>query len=321
MKVLLVGDKPDLLEQVKLFLEKKDDRLNIVNATSAEKGLEMLDKSCYDAVISDSQMSGMDGLEFLETLRKQGNNIPFIIFTSREKEEVAMKASEKAEDKEKFLYSLLRHDLKNKAQIAQGYHGLLKDTGLSETQKQYLEKAEKGVQESLELVDKVRMLREIEEEEVGEVSIDPIIENAINKNEQAFENGIEIDYERGNETVFGGPLLEELFSNLIENSIKHSYGNKIKISSREHDNECIVTVEDNGTGFSKELKSHLFQPLHASKGVGGSGLGLHLVKRIAEAYGGSVELKESVLGGARLDVHLEKARGFDQFSQRQECGV
>lgn len=90
----------------------------------------------------------------------------------------------KAEDREELLHSLLRHDVRNKAQIAQGYHELLRDFELTEEAKRYVEKASDAVRGSIELIEKVRTLREIgEKEEVGEVSVGKAIKNAISESE------------------------------------------------------------------------------------------------------------------------------------------
>lgn len=93
MKVLYVDDEPELLKQVKLFLEKEDDRFNVDTAKSAEEGLSLLKEENYDAIISNYQMPEMNGLEFLEIIREDKNNdIPFIMFTGKGREEVAMEA-------------------------------------------------------------------------------------------------------------------------------------------------------------------------------------------------------------------------------------
>ncbi len=214
----------------------------------------------------------------------------------------------KAEEREEFLHSLLRHDVRNKAQIVQGYLELLRDTDLSEEQSELIEKASKASEVGVDIIEKVRTLRKVSEERrISEVGIRVILKNVISgKESQASERDIEIDFEMEGCKVLGGPLLEELFSNLVENSIKHADCEKIRISGRKTSEECIITVEDDGKGISDEDKNKIFEKGFKSGKTGGSGLGLFLVKEIAESYGGSVEVNDSELGGARFDVHLKK---------------
>jgi len=71
------------------------DNFDITNVRSAEQGLEILRKENFDVVVSDYKMPGMNGIEFLEKLRRGGNGIPFIIFTGKGEERVAMEALNK----------------------------------------------------------------------------------------------------------------------------------------------------------------------------------------------------------------------------------
>jgi len=218
-----------------------------------------------------------------------------------------------AEEREEFLHSLLRHDVRNKAQIVQGYLELLQDYDLPEEAEDYVRKAGKGIGDSMDLIEKVRTLRDIKREEEAEgISLSSVIKNVISEREsQAQEKGIEIECEGIGCKVLGGSLLEELFSSLVENSIQHSGGNKIRITSQEKENECVITVEDDGRGISDEDKEKIFERGFKSGDTGGSGLGMYLVKEIAENYGGSIEVKDSEMGGARLDIHLRKPKSLD----------
>ena len=93
IRVLHVEDEKGALEITKLFLERKGQNdFEVTQALSAEQGLEKLENGNFDVVISDYRMPGMDGLEFLEELRKRGNDIPFIIFTGKGEERVAIEA-------------------------------------------------------------------------------------------------------------------------------------------------------------------------------------------------------------------------------------
>jgi len=174
----------------------------------------------------------------------------------------------------------------------------------------YLEKAAEVTQDGIDLIEKVRKLREVgEEEELKQVAVDKVIKNIISEVEgKAEEKGIEIQYECIDCKVSGGSLLEELFSNLMENSIIHSGCSEIKISSRETEEECIVTIEDDGKGITDEEKEKIFERGYKEGESAGSGLGMYLVKEIVQSYDGSVEVKDSDLGGVRFDVHLRKVQ-------------
>jgi len=89
--LLYVDDEDILLKSTKLYLEHTGDFI-VDTASSGKEGLEKIHSRRYDAVISDYQMPGMDGIDFLKTLRESGNNIPFIIFTGKGREEAAMAA-------------------------------------------------------------------------------------------------------------------------------------------------------------------------------------------------------------------------------------
>ena len=91
ISVLLVDDEPQLLELTKFFIEKAGD-MNTTPAASARDASTMMSSRAFDAVVCDYQMPEMDGLEFLKSLRNQKNDIPFVLFTGKGREDVAMEA-------------------------------------------------------------------------------------------------------------------------------------------------------------------------------------------------------------------------------------
>jgi len=91
IQVLYVDDEPDLLLVGKLFLERLGD-FQVSTVTGAREAIRYLDQNPVDVIISDYQMPGMDGLSFLRALKEDGNNIPFILFTGRGREEVVITA-------------------------------------------------------------------------------------------------------------------------------------------------------------------------------------------------------------------------------------
>lgn len=91
LSVLYVDDEPALLEIGKLFLQRSGDFV-VSTCESAPDAIRLLSEASFDAIISDYQMPGMDGIQFLQHLRQHGNTIPFIIFTGKGREDVVAEA-------------------------------------------------------------------------------------------------------------------------------------------------------------------------------------------------------------------------------------
>jgi signal transduction histidine kinase/CheY-like chemotaxis protein len=91
ISVLIVDDQPAFLDMAKKLMEK-DGGIDVRTSSSAEEALEILKKSSFDVIISDYEMQGMDGLEFLRTLREHGNDVPVIIYASQYKDSAALSA-------------------------------------------------------------------------------------------------------------------------------------------------------------------------------------------------------------------------------------
>jgi PAS domain S-box-containing protein len=91
IRVLHVDDEPSLLKISKQCLEMEGP-FQVYTASSVEEAMERLKKETFDALVSDYLMPGKDGLQFLKELRQKGNKIPFIIFTGKGREEVAIRA-------------------------------------------------------------------------------------------------------------------------------------------------------------------------------------------------------------------------------------
>jgi len=91
IRVLLVDDEPALLDIGRIFLEKTG-QMQVTTAQSAPEALELFSQEPFDAIVSDYEMPVMNGIEFLRAVREQDSLIPFIIFTGRGREEVAIEA-------------------------------------------------------------------------------------------------------------------------------------------------------------------------------------------------------------------------------------
>jgi DNA-binding NtrC family response regulator len=90
--VLHVDDDPSLQEITKLMLLDLNSSFDIDWACCVDEAFKKLSAGNYDVVVSDYEMPKKTGLQFLQELRKQKNNIPFILFTGKGREEVAIQA-------------------------------------------------------------------------------------------------------------------------------------------------------------------------------------------------------------------------------------
>jgi signal transduction histidine kinase len=132
---------------------------------------------------------------------------------------------------------------------------------------------------------------------------------------------IDIRYEKSNGCmVMAGRLIEDVFSNLVGNSIKHADPGKpvvidirLSMMCRGGDQFYQVTIEDHGPGIPDDMKGRLFSRLGKGKSkTAGRGLGLYLVRKRAEDYQGKVWVEDRVRGdfrqGSRFVVLLPAAQ-------------
>jgi signal transduction histidine kinase len=131
-------------------------------------------------------------------------------------------------------------------------------------------------------------------------------------------NGFEVDQQvqEGLPNVMGDlPALSQCMQNLITNAVKYSGKNRwIGISASVHDaktnrREVRISVQDHGRGISNSELGHIFEPFYRSPNVvnaqiHGTGLGLAVAKRIAQAMGGRLSVISELDMGSTFTLHL-----------------
>lgn len=109
--------------------------------------------------------------------------------------------------------------------------------------------------------------------------------------------------------VSGDPRgLRHVVRNLTDNADQHA-GSTVRLALGQWDDQVVLTVEDDGPGVPEAERVRIFDRFirleqARDRSSGGSGLGLAIVRAIVDAHGGTVEVADSPLGGARFEVRL-----------------
>ncbi|HWC19468.1 MAG TPA: ATP-binding protein [Terriglobales bacterium] len=119
--------------------------------------------------------------------------------------------------------------------------------------------------------------------------------------------------------IADAPALSQCIQNLVVNAIKYSGTNKwigIYADRMDGQNEIQIRIKDRGIGIAASDLKRIFEPFYRSPAVctaqvHGTGLGLPLAKRIAEAMGGSVSVSSELGRGSIFTVHLPVAEASD----------
>lgn len=92
VRVLYVDDDPALRDLIATHLERENERFEIVTAADAGQGLARVESGRIDCVVSGHELPGMDGLAFLEAVRRAHGDLPFLLYTARGSEDFARRA-------------------------------------------------------------------------------------------------------------------------------------------------------------------------------------------------------------------------------------
>ena len=137
----------------------------------------------------------------------------------------------------------------------------------------------------------------------------------------AGDHEISVAAQPGTEVVGTRDELHRLTLNLLENALRHTDpGTAVEATVERVDGEVILAVEDDGPGIPPELRDKVFERFFRGAGdrSGSSGLGLAIVRAVAQSHSGSVTLEEPLDGrGARFVVRFparDKSRDEDPIA-------
>lgn len=211
------------------------------------------------------------------------------------------------------------HEFKTPLSSIEGYATLLQGKSLSEEKRDaYIEKILDNSRRLSTLSSNVLMLSRLENQEIvagrSEFRLDEQLRRVILRLEDKWgAKNIEFDMELPCVMYYGSEgLLDQVWSNLIDNAIKHSaHGASIRIELATDAESVCVSVIDDGDGMDSEVQKHIFEKFYqgdASHTSEGNGLGLALVKRIVDMCGGTVQVVSALGEGSAFTVRLPREK-------------
>ena len=218
------------------------------------------------------------------------------------------------------------HELKTPLFTVQGYLSTLLDGAMKDKsiRQKYLERAEKGVERLIYIVQDLDMISKLETGdlnlEILKFDIVKLIQNVFDLLEmEASKKDIlllfDMKYNKPIYVMADREKIEQVLINLIVNSIKYGKekgSTEVSIESLT-DTKIIVRINDNGEGIEKQYISRLFERFFrvdksGARSEGGSGLGLSIVKHIIEAHEEKIYIESELGKGSEFSFTLEKAQ-------------
>jgi PAS domain S-box-containing protein len=232
---------------------------------------------------------------------------------------LATDLSETDRRKNEFL-ATLAHELRSPlAPMSNMLEVVKRANGDGETLKRAHDTIERQLDQMVRLVDDLLDLNRVTHDRLelrrSEVELSSVIQQAVEVARPLIDAaGHNLTVDLPAEPIYlnaDRTRLAQLFGNLLNNSCKYTRPNgKIALSAERSDDEVVVTVKDNGAGIPPDKLESIFDMFMqvdrtAERSQGGLGIGLTLVKRLAEMHGGSIEAKSDGEGkGSSFIVRL-----------------
>lgn len=214
--------------------------------------------------------------------------------------------------------SNVSHEFRAPLSAIQGYVTLLSNTALSDEQRsEYFSKLVESTKQITGLVDNVLRLSKLESQNIVSEKRIFSLDEQLRRNVILFEDvwqrkNIELDLELPECDYYGNEeLLNQMWVNLIGNAMKFSDDNgKVRISIDDSEKGSLtVVISDNGPGMTEEVKSHIFEKFYqgdTSHKSEGNGLGLALVKSVADLSGAQINVESETGKGSKFTVILPR---------------
>lgn len=216
--------------------------------------------------------------------------------------------------------SVLSHELKSPLNALEGYLEMMKDRELGDNMDDYQQVLERSQQriEGMrtlirDLLDFTKIRLERKEDKIEQLSLQERARLAISTIKPlAIQRNISISCEVEADLRYeADPVdMDIMLNNLLSNAVKYNRdGGTIELQILKQGGKMEIMVRDTGIGMNEQEISQLFKEFvriknKRTKGISGSGLGLSIVHKIAELYGGHIQVKSEPDKGSEFRVSL-----------------
>ncbi|WP_367664740.1 two-component system histidine kinase PnpS [Clostridium sp.] len=208
------------------------------------------------------------------------------------------------------------HELKTPLTSIKGFAETLKYVDDEETKERFLGIINDEAERLTRLIEDILVLSNIEqnrENVIENIDVDETLKDIyyLIKN-TADKKSIELIFDLHSNINLNGnrDKFKQMMINVIDNGIKYSEeGGCVRVISKVVENNCIITIKDNGVGIDKEHIPRLFERFYRvdkarSRAKGGTGLGLAIVKHIIKSFNGSINVNSELGNGTEFIITL-----------------
>jgi signal transduction histidine kinase len=346
VRVLLIEDDPVYVRFLQEMLRDiPGTPFLLLQADRLSSGLELLTRERVDVVLLDLMLPDSTMLDTLRHVLEHSPQVPVVVLTTLQDEQTGLSAVQmgaqdylykgemssallsrslryarerkQAEEALKqanrnlhLMNSITRHDLLNQLTVIIGYLHLMEDDQSCQLCRSYLDKIDKAAVAIQDQIEFTREYQNIGARSMYWQNVRETIDRAIHLH-PADLRSISLDIEGDDMEVYADPMLEKVFYNLLDNSLRHGgHVTAIRVSWQERDHGVVLTWEDNGVGITTEQKKKIFR-----MGTGkNKGMGLFLLRSILSITHMEIQETGEPGQGARFEISIP--RGYFRKVQR-----
>jgi signal transduction histidine kinase len=211
------------------------------------------------------------------------------------------------------LNRIVRHDINNAMSVINGWLELLRDdipVELRDRIDRVLDTGHHVVELTETVSDVMELLEAGGEFEREPIALGPLLEAELDAVETTHETAtVERPETIPDVSVRANEMLSSVFGNLLNNAIQHNdtEAPRVSVTVETTAETVVVRVADNGPGIPVDRRDEVFGRGEKGLDSAGTGVGLYLVDRLVDAYGGSVAIEDNDPEGAVFVVELARA--------------